>query len=501
MTGGKPFYITTPIYYVNDSPHLGHAYTTVACDALARFMRLDGRDVLFLTGTDEHGQKVDKSARDAGMAPLEFCDRVSQNFRDMTELMDISNDAVHPHHRAAPRHGKPGDLAGDRGQQIAQGPRQHLSRQISPAGTRCATRRSTARIELVKGADGARRAHRAPRSNGWKSRAISSGCPPGRTRFWPITTRIPTSSRRKSRRNEVMSFVKGGLNDLSVSRTSFTWGVPVPGNPKHVMYVWLDALTNYLTAIGLSRHEAADFKTFWPADLHVVGKDIVRFPLRLLAGFSDGRRARAAQARLRPWLVDGRRPEDVQVARQLRGAPATGRTIRRRRGALFHAARVAVRHGRRFLAPRRGRPHQRRPRQRFRQSGAARAVDDQAQLRRQAAGAGRAQARPTRRCWPPRAALPAKCAAEFAEHAFHRALETIWQVVGDANRYVDEQAPWALRKTDPARMGTVLYIAGRNHTPSRHPDAALRAGRRRRNFSTSCRSRRANAISPRSSTH
>ena len=92
MTGGKPFYITTPIYYVNDSPHLGHAYTSVACDALARFMRLDGRNVLFLTGTDEHGQKVAKSARDAGLAPLEFCDRVSQNFRTMTKLMDISND-------------------------------------------------------------------------------------------------------------------------------------------------------------------------------------------------------------------------------------------------------------------------------------------------------------------------------------------------------------------------------------------------------------------------
>ncbi|MGA3306423.1 MAG: methionine--tRNA ligase, partial [Stellaceae bacterium] len=238
MAGGKPFYITTPIYYVNDSPHLGHAYTSVACDALARFMRLDGRRVLFLTGTDEHGQKVAKSARDAGVAPQEFCDRVSQNFRAMTKLMDISNDQFI--RTTEPRHVKAC---------------QALWRELEKRG------------EIYLG-----------RFKGWysvrdeafyeESELVGGKAPTGADVEWVEEENYffklsawqdrllayydahPDFIAPKSRRNEVVSFVKGGLNDLSVSRTSFDWGVPVPGNPKHVMYVWLDALTNYLTAVG-----------------------------------------------------------------------------------------------------------------------------------------------------------------------------------------------------------------------------------------------------------
>src|SRR5919108_188422 len=173
MAEAERYYVTTPIYYVNDAPHVGHAYTTLACDALARFMRLDGRQVHFLTGTDEHGQKVEKSAQAAGMDPQAFTDKVSQNFRDLAKAMNFSNDDF-----------------------------------------------------------------------------------------------IRTTEERH---------IKSCQRDLSVSRTTFNWGVPVPDDPAHVMYVWLDALTNYITAVGFPDENAPDYKKFWPADLHMVGKDIVRF--------------------------------------------------------------------------------------------------------------------------------------------------------------------------------------------------------------------------------
>jgi methionyl-tRNA synthetase len=249
------YYITTPIYYVNDKPHLGHAYTSVACDAIARYMRLDGMEVKFLTGTDEHGQKVEKSAAAAGVPPQAFVDEVSEHFREMAHTLNLTNDdfirTTEPRHKEAA---------------------QALWKKLEAAGD----------IYL-----GGYAGWYATRDEAFyqESELVNGKAPTGADVEWveepsyffrlskyqqPLLdfyAANPDFILPESRRNEVLSFVKGGLKDLSISRTTFNWGIPVPGDEKHIMYVWLDALTNYWTA--------ADGK--WPADLHMVGKDILRF--------------------------------------------------------------------------------------------------------------------------------------------------------------------------------------------------------------------------------
>lgn len=261
----SPYYITTPIYYVNDKPHLGHAYTSVACDVLARFMRLAGREVFFLTGTDEHGQKVEKSAGAAGIPPQAFVDEVSEHFRHLTETLNLTNnDFIRT---TEPRH-----IAAAQGiwNKLLESGDLYLGSYAGWYSVR--DEAFYAESELVNG--------KAPtgadvewveepsyffRLSAWQDRLL---------KFYEDN---PGFILPESRRNEVISFVKGGLKDLSVSRTTFKWGVPVPGDEAHVMYVWLDALTNYLTAIGYPDESAESFKTFWPASLHMVGKDILRF--------------------------------------------------------------------------------------------------------------------------------------------------------------------------------------------------------------------------------
>ena len=262
----KPkYYLTTPIYYVNDRPHIGHAYTTLACDFLARFKRLDGYDVCFLTGTDEHGQKVEKAAADAGVAPQDFTDQVSQNFRDLAVAMNFSNDDF-----------------------IRTTEARHVT------ATQAIWRRLLAAGHIYLG-----------KYAGWYSvrdeaffteNEITDGkAPSGAPVEWveepsyffdlskwqePLLefyAANPDFIRPESRRNEVISFVKGGLRDLSVSRTSFKWGIEVPDDDQHIMYVWLDALTNYITAAGFPETDSESYQTWWPADLHMVGKDILRF--------------------------------------------------------------------------------------------------------------------------------------------------------------------------------------------------------------------------------
>lgn len=260
-----PFYLTTPIYYVNDKPHLGHAYTSVACDALARYMRLYGRKVMFLTGTDEHGQKVEKSAKAAGIPPQAFVDEVSVHFREMTETLGISNDDFI--RTTEERHVKAS---------------QAIWKRLEEAG------------DIYLGS-----------YSGWysvrdeafyqESELINGKAPTGADVEWveepsyffrlskyqePLLEYYaanPDFILPEARRNEILSFVKGGLKDLSISRTTFSWGIPVPGDEKHIMYVWLDALTNYLTATGFPDESSEGYKTFWPASLHMVGKDIIRF--------------------------------------------------------------------------------------------------------------------------------------------------------------------------------------------------------------------------------
>ncbi|MDP6515757.1 MAG: methionine--tRNA ligase, partial [Alphaproteobacteria bacterium] len=270
MSEADAFYITTPIYYVNDVPHLGHAYTTIACDALARFMRLDGKRVMFLTGTDEHGQKVEKSAQAAGEEPQAFTDRVSRRFRDLTVKLGATNDdfirTTEPRHtRASQAIWKALVAAGDiylgsyAGWYSVRDEAFFAESELSKGegGTRCAP--SGAPVEWVEEPSYFFRLSR------WQQPLLD------------LYARQPDFILPESRRNEVVSFVKSGLQDLSVSRTSFAWGVPVPNDADHIMYVWLDALTNYITAAGYPDTDCDIYRTFWPADVHMVGKDILRF--------------------------------------------------------------------------------------------------------------------------------------------------------------------------------------------------------------------------------
>jgi len=261
----KNYYITTPIYYVNDRPHIGHAYTSVACDVLARFKRLSGCNVKFLTGTDEHGQKIEKSAVLAGMTPQAMADANSGHFHDLTKLMNISNDdfirTTEPRHIAS---------AQALWKKMEQGGHIYLDSYKGWYSVRDEAYYQESELVDGKAPTGAEVEWVEEPSYFFKLSAFQD-------KLLAHYAANPSFIGPESRRNEVISFVKGGLKDLSISRTTFSWGIPVPGAPKHVMYVWLDALANYLSALGYPDENASDFKAFWPADLHMVGKDILRF--------------------------------------------------------------------------------------------------------------------------------------------------------------------------------------------------------------------------------
>ena len=259
------FYLTTPIYYVNAEPHLGHAYTTIVADAIARSRRLLGDDVFFLTGTDEHGQKVERAAKARGVSPQTFTDQISTSFRRLFEHLEISNDDFI--RTTEPRHYKAAQAIWRRVQE-----RGYLYKD-SYEGWYCTVDEVfVPETQLVSG--------RCPDCGGPVERVSEE------TYFFRLSAfaqkllnlyeQNPEFVTPDTRRNEVVSFVKAGLKDLSVSRTSFKWGIPVPDDPKHVMYVWFDALTNYITAVGFP-DDSSRFQKYWPADLHLVGKEIVRF--------------------------------------------------------------------------------------------------------------------------------------------------------------------------------------------------------------------------------
>jgi methionyl-tRNA synthetase len=263
----KKFYITTPIYYVNARPHIGHAYTTIACDTIARRQRLLGAETFFLTGTDEHGQKIERAAQAAGKTPQQYADEISAEFRQLWKRMGISNDDFI--RTTEDRHKK-------RVQELFRRLRDNgFIYKGTYTGQYCVS------DELY--VDGAQPGD--PCSTcGRITETVSE-----ENYFFKLSAfqdRLlalyanPEFIRPEARRNEVISFVKSGLRDLSISRSTFTWGIPVPDDPKHVIYVWLDALANYITAIGYgSSHAGAQeaFKKFWPADVQMIGKEIVRF--------------------------------------------------------------------------------------------------------------------------------------------------------------------------------------------------------------------------------
>jgi len=259
------FYITTPIYYVNARPHIGHAYTTIACDTIARRHRMLGDDTWFLTGTDEHGQKIERAAQAAGKTPQQFTDEVSAEFRALWDRMGLTyNDFIRT---TSPRH-KQGVQA--------------LWRRIADAGyiyKSHYTGQYCVFDELYVDAVGSgapcpecgRPTETVKEENYFFK--LSAFQEP----LIKLYTEQPDFIRPETRRNEVISFVASGLRDLSISRSTFSWGIPVPDDPKHVIYVWLDALANYITALGYGSSDTTKYEKYWPADVHMIGKEIVRF--------------------------------------------------------------------------------------------------------------------------------------------------------------------------------------------------------------------------------
>jgi methionyl-tRNA synthetase len=263
----RKFYITTPIYYVNARPHIGHAYTTLACDTIARRQRLLGADTFFLTGTDEHGQKIERAAQAAGKSPQQYADQISGEFRALWKRMGISNDDYI--RTTEERHKKR---------------MQELFRVIRDNGyiyKGTYTGQYCVSDELY--VDGAQPGDPCPTCGRITETVQEENYFFKLSAFQDKLLELYTNPdfiRPETRRNEVISFVRSGLRDQSISRATFSWGVPVPDDPGHVIYVWFDALANYITAIGYgSSHAGAQeaFKKYWPADVHMIGKEIVRF--------------------------------------------------------------------------------------------------------------------------------------------------------------------------------------------------------------------------------
>ncbi|WP_263374959.1 methionine--tRNA ligase [Granulicella aggregans] len=267
MPSDKKFYLTTPIYYVNARPHIGHAYSTIVADVIARRHRLLGDDTYFLTGTDEHGQKIERSAAAAGIPPQQFADQVSKTFSDLWKRMGITNDdfirTTEPRHKQGVQ------------KLFAELQANDAIYTDTYTGQYCVS--DEAYVEVGPGEpcpDCGNITETISESNYYfKLSAYGER----------IAARIESNElliQPDSRRNEILSFVRGGLKDLSISRTSFKWGIPVPGDESHVIYVWLDALANYMTAVGYGSDKPEDiakFERYWPADLHLVGKEIIRF--------------------------------------------------------------------------------------------------------------------------------------------------------------------------------------------------------------------------------
>jgi len=449
MTGPRRYYITTPIYYVNDSPHIGHAYTSLACDVLARFKRLDGFEVKFLTGTDEHGQKVEKSAEKAGVDPQTFTDEVSQRFQKLAALMGYSNDDFI--RTTQPRHIKSVQALWTK---LIEKGEIYLGKYAGWYSVR--DEAFWAADELTDGPDGTKLAPTgAPvewveepsyffRLSAWQDRLL---------KFYEEN---PDFIAPNSRRNEVLSFVKGGLQDLSVSRTSFKWGVPVPGDEKHIMYVWLDALANYTTAVGYP-DTTGEFAKFWPADLHMVGKDILRFhavywPAFLMAAeIAPPKRVFAHGW----WTNEGQKIskslgnviDPVELVERYGLDPVRYFLLREvpfgNDGDFSHRAMMGRINGE--LANELGNLAQRSLSMIAKNLGGmvpqhGAFNDEDNELLGQASG------------------LLERLRQAFDRQLFHEGLEAAWNLVRAANVYIDRQAPWGLKKTDPERMATVLYV-------------------------------------------
>jgi methionyl-tRNA synthetase len=451
MSEQRRYYITTAISYPNGPPHIGHAYEVIATDAIARFMRLDGYDVFFLTGTDEHGQKIQQTAAREGITAKELVDRNVIQFRAMVERMNCSNDdfirtTEERHHRSSEeiwrRMEKNGDIYLDkyagwysvRDEAYYAEDETHLNEQKVRLSIKTGTP-----VDWVE-----------EESYFFKLSAYQQ-------KLLDLYTRDPNYVLPKERLNEVASFVKGGLQDLSISRTTFDWGIRVPDNDKHIMYVWVDALTNYITAAGFPDDNSEKFKRYWPADLHVIGKDIVRFhavywpaflmsagvevPRRIFShGFLFNRGEKMSKSvgnvidpfvladtygvdRFRyfflrevPFGQDGNYSHEAIINRTNADlandlgnlAQRSLSMVARQLGGVLPKPGVFSQNDKAILA----------------------AADDMIDAARE----------------------------HMKTQQLHQVLNVVWAVIAEANRYFAGEAPWALAKTDPGKQATVLYV-------------------------------------------
>lgn len=451
MPDKTAFYITTAISYPNGPPHIGHAYEALCTDAIARFMRLDGYDVYFLTGTDEHGQKMQQTAAKEGLTARQLRDRNVPLFEKMVERLNCSNDDFI--HTTEPRHYRAseeiwrrmeanGDIYLDKyaGWYSVRDEAYYAEDEthVNEHKVRLASKTGTP-VEWVE-----------EESYFFKLSAYQD-------KLLKLYADVPDFVLPKERLNEVASFVKGGLKDLSLSRTTFDWGVPVPGNPKHIMYVWVDALTNYITGVGYPDTDSDLFNRYWPAALHVIGKDIVRFhavywpafllsagvavPKRIFShGFLFNRGEKMSKSvgnvvdpftmtdaygvdqfryfflREVPFGQDGNYSHEAIVNRinadlandlgnlAQRSLSMIGKAF----GGVLPAPGEFTAEDKTILA----------------------AADGMIDVARE----------------------------HMKTQQLHQVLNHVWSVVADANRYFASEAPWAKAKTDPARQGTILYV-------------------------------------------
>lgn len=447
MPNSEKFYITTPIFYPNGEPHIGHAYTAVATDMLARFNRLDGKDVFFLTGTDEHGQKMQQTAQKEGITPLELADRNSAVFREMVGVLNCSNDdfirTTEKRHEIAcqalwERMAKNGDI--------------YLDKYDGWYSVRQEAFFDEGETEL--GDDGVRREPLGSPVEWVEEESYFFKLSAYEDKLLEHFEKYPDFIGPDSRRNEILSFVKGGLRDLSISRTTFDWGVPVPGNDKHVMYVWIDALTNYITATGWPEEGARS--KFWPADVHIIGKDIIRFhsvywPAFLMSAgvelpkrvYSHGflfhrgeKMSKSVGNVIDPISLAAQYGVDQLRYFLLREVPF-GQDGSYSHEAIINRTNADLANDLGNLAQRSLSMIGKNCDGNIPEKGPL--SDEDSQILADAY------------------ALLDACRTLIAKQQIHKALDLIWNVVADCNKYFAGQEPWALKKSDPDRMNTVLY--------------------------------------------
>ncbi|PWW03834.1 methionyl-tRNA synthetase [Hoeflea marina] len=442
------YYITTPIFYPNGNPHIGHAYTAIATDVLARFQRLDGKDVFFLSGTDEHGQKMQRTAEAEGIAPIELADKNSAVFRDMLARLNCSNDdfirTTEERHKVSV-------------QELWRRMQANGDIYLSKYGGWYSVRQEAYfdEGETKLGEDGVRREPLGSPVEWVEEESYYFRLSAYGDRLLALYEGNPDFVMPAERRNEVASFVKSGLRDLSISRTTFDWGIPVPGDDKHVMYVWVDALTNYITAAGFP-DESTEKWSYWPA-LHIIGKDIVRFhavywpaflmsaglelPARVYAhGFLNNKGEKMSKSVgnvIDPFAMIDRYGLDQVRYFFMREVPFG------QDGSYSHDAIVTRTNA--DLANDLGNLAQR----------SLSMINKNCEGRVPEPGAlGDAD----KAILAMADALLAPTREAMDRQALHQALALVFDVVAETNRYFAGQEPWALKKTDPARMQTVLYV-------------------------------------------